>query len=129
MHVFEVLNVSTLVTGHSDCLSIFLNGGVHDFFHTAVMTQVNYFNSGRLNNPAHDVDGSIMAIEKTGCCNNSNFIFGLVWSRCLVTGQVGLVRFFCCSLGAHELELNLKNTDKKKIKLTGGRCFDWSGKS
>src|SRR5882724_11590715 len=37
IHVFEIFIMTALITSHGDRLSILLNGGIHHFFHTAVV--------------------------------------------------------------------------------------------
>ena len=73
-HVFEKLYMTTLVTGNSNCLRIFFNCGFYYFFYTTVMTQMNNFCAFTLHNSAHNINGSIMTIKKTGGSNNTNFI-------------------------------------------------------
>ena len=70
--------MAALVTGYADTLRIFFNGGVNNFLDRPVMPQVNDFNACVLQNPSHDVDGSIMAVKKRGSCNHSDIMFGLI---------------------------------------------------
>ena len=64
IHIFEIFVVSPLVGSHRNCISIFLNGGVHNFFYTSIMTQMNDLNSGCLNNSTHDINSGIMTVKK-----------------------------------------------------------------
>ena len=52
-------------------------GGVDDFRRRAVVTQVDHFHAFRLQNPAHDVDGGIMTIEKRSCRNDPEPLWGM----------------------------------------------------
>ena len=65
-HVFEELDVAALVGTDGDGLYIFLDGGGDDLLDGAVMAQVNDLGARALENPAHDVDGGVMAVEQTG---------------------------------------------------------------
>jgi hypothetical protein len=40
---------------------------------------VNDFTSGRLNNSAHDVNGSIVSVEKRRCGYNTDLVFRNIW--------------------------------------------------
>lgn len=55
-----------LVAGYTDGLGVLFNGCKDDLFGTAIMPEVNDFNTGVLEHSAHDIDRSVMAIEK-GC--------------------------------------------------------------
>ncbi len=63
VHIFKKFNVAALVTGDGNALSIFLYGAIHNFLYRAVVTQMNHFGTGRLNNSTHDIDGRIMTVE------------------------------------------------------------------
>ena len=77
-HVFEKLDVAALVGGDGNALNIFLQGGIDNFLHRAVMTEMDNFHSGGLENAAHDVDGGIVAVKERGRGNKTNFVSGLV---------------------------------------------------
>jgi len=64
MHVLEKFDVAALVRGDGHRLGIFVNGAIYNFANTTVVSKMNYFSAGSLNNSAHDVDGSIMSIEQ-----------------------------------------------------------------
>src|SRR5690625_1716985 len=81
IHIFKVFVMSSLIRCHRNCLNIFLNSRIYNFFNTSVMTKVNYFYTGSLDNTAHNVDGGIMAIKKRSSSNYSNIIFWFVWSN------------------------------------------------
>ncbi len=63
IHVFEILVVSALVGRHRNGIGIFLNGGIHHLFYTAVVPQVNHFYARGLDDAAHDVYGGIVSIK------------------------------------------------------------------
>jgi hypothetical protein len=44
------------------------------------VTKVYYFTACALNNAAHDVDGSVMPVKQTSCCDDTNLINGGVGS-------------------------------------------------
>ena len=80
MHIFKVFGMPTLVRGHGNRIGIFLDCTVHHFFHATVMTKMDHFHPGGLDNAPHDVYGCVMAVKK-GCCSyNSYFIFGFIRS-------------------------------------------------
>ena len=56
----------TLVGGNGNALHVFLNGCVDNFAHRAIVSQVDDFGTRALQDAAHDVDGSIVAIEEGG---------------------------------------------------------------
>ncbi len=75
VHIFEVLDVSALVRRHGDRLRIFLDSGVDHFFYRAVVPEVNHFAAGRLDDAAHDVDRSVVSVEKRSRRNDADIIF------------------------------------------------------
>jgi hypothetical protein len=77
-HVREVLVVAALVGRDGDAVRIFLDGSSNHIFDRAIVPQVNDFGTLRLQNPAHDVDGGIVPVEKTGGGHKSH--------RCAVQG-------------------------------------------
>ena len=76
VHVLEILVVAALVGSHRNGIDVFLDGRIHDFLHTSIVSQMNHLNSCRLDNSAHDVDGGIVAIKKGGGGHDSNFVYG-----------------------------------------------------
>ena len=70
-HVFEVLHMTALIGTHGDTVHILLEGGTDHLLHGAVVAQMDDFGACRLQDAAHDIDGSIVAIEKTGGGNES----------------------------------------------------------
>jgi len=70
--------VAALVGGDGDALGVFLNGAVDDFLGRAVVAEVDDFCAAGLHDAAHDVDGSIVAVEQTGCGDDAYFVVGLV---------------------------------------------------
>src|ERR1700681_1253800 len=68
--VFEKFHMSALVGCEGDGLYIFFDGCFGNFMYTSVMAQVNDFDTFGLQDPAHDIDSSIMPVEKRGSRNN-----------------------------------------------------------
>lgn len=93
IHVFEIFRVATLVAGHSNGLGIFLYGGIDHLFNAPVVAQVDHFTTCSLYDPAHDIDGRIMAIEEAGSGNDTHLVLGLVGHRSLVAAKVLLSVF------------------------------------
>ena len=78
VHVFEKLVVAALVAGDGDALHVFLNGGVHDFLHRAVVAEVDDFRPRRLQDAPHDVDGGVVPVEERGGGDEADFVAGVV---------------------------------------------------
>ena len=70
-HVAEVLRVAALVGADGDAIGVFLNGGTDDVRHAAVVTEVNHLGAFRLDEPTHDVDRGIVAVEQRGSGDES----------------------------------------------------------
>ena len=56
--------MSALVTGNSDALNIFFDGGINDYLSRSVVAKMNDFNAGILKNPSHDINGGIVAVKQ-----------------------------------------------------------------
>jgi len=65
-HVLEVLGVPALVGGQRDAVGVFLDGGVDHVLHRAVVAKVDHFHALRLDQPTHDVDRGVVAVEQAG---------------------------------------------------------------
>ena len=66
-HVLEVLVVAALVGADRDAVGIFLDGRAHDVGHAAVVAEVHHLGAARLQQPAHHVDGRVVAVEQRRC--------------------------------------------------------------
>ena len=78
VHVFKKFHVAALITRDGDTLSVFLDGGVHDFLYAAVVAEVDDFGAAGLQDAAHDVDGGVVAVEKRSGGHDAHFIFRMV---------------------------------------------------
>ena len=65
-HVLEVFDMTALVAGQRDGVGVFLQCGADHVLDAAVVAEVDDFGALRLDQPAHDVDGGIVAIEQAG---------------------------------------------------------------
>ena len=65
-HVLEVLDVAALVGRQRDGVGVFLQRGAHHVFHRAVVAEVDHLRALRLDDPPHDVDRRVVAIEQAG---------------------------------------------------------------
>ena len=65
-HVGEELHVSALVGTDRDALHVFLDGGVHDLAHRAVVPQMDHLGALALDNAPHHVDGRVVPVEEAG---------------------------------------------------------------
>ncbi len=70
--------MSALVRCESDRLHIFFDGRFGNFVYTSIVAEVNHFNSFGLQDPAHDIDGSVMPIEEGGRRNDAKTLFGVI---------------------------------------------------
>ena len=62
--VTEELHVSALVGRNRYGSGVLLHGRVHDLFHRAVVPEMDHLGAAGLQQPAHDVDRSIVTIEE-----------------------------------------------------------------
>ena len=62
--VGEVLDMAALVRRDGDALDVLLEGGGDDLFDAAVMAEVHDLDTLRLEQPAHDVDRRVVAVEQ-----------------------------------------------------------------
>src|SRR5262245_23894053 len=74
IHVLKVLDMAALVGSNGYALHILLDGAVHDLLYRTIMAQVNDLAAGGLNDTAHDVDSSVMTVEKGGCRYDTYFM-------------------------------------------------------
>ena len=65
-HVLEELQVSPLVGTDGDSVYVLLEGGVHDFPHRAVVTQMHHLGALALDDAAHYVDCRVVPVEEAG---------------------------------------------------------------
>ena len=78
VEVLETLQMTPLVGGDGNGLSVFLHGTVHNFGGRTVVPQVDYFGSAFLEDTAHNVDGRIVAVKKRGRGDNPDGVRGLI---------------------------------------------------
>ena len=71
-HISEELHVTTLIGSHCDGVSILLYGRLDDVQTRAVVTQMDDFNTIRLEDPPEDVDRSIVTVKQGGCGDESS---------------------------------------------------------
>ena len=64
--VAEELDVAALVGADRDALGVLLHGRPHDLVDRAVVAQVDHLGALRLEDPPHDVDGGVVAVEEAG---------------------------------------------------------------
>jgi len=84
--VFEVLDVAALVGAHRDSLDILLDRGVDDLAHGAVVPEMDHLGALRLQDPAHDVDRGVVAVEQGGRGDEANRVDGYAEFAGLVRG-------------------------------------------
>ena len=64
--VLEVLHVAALVGRHRDALDVLLQRGVDDLLHRAVVAEVDDLAALAHEDPPHDVDRGVVAVEQRG---------------------------------------------------------------
>ncbi len=77
-HVLEELDVAALVGRDRDGLGVLLDGGVDDFLDRTVVAEVDDLGALRLEDPAHDVDRRVVAVEERGGGDEADLVGGLV---------------------------------------------------
>ena len=81
-HVFEIFDVAALIGADGNALCIFLQSRSDHLIDRTVVAQMNHLSAHALKNTAHDVDGSVMAVEQTGGSHETHFMGGAVFSEC-----------------------------------------------
>ena len=66
--------MTALIRRHGDSVNVFLNSRIDHLIYTTIMTKVDHFNSGTLDDAAHDIDGGVVAIKKRGGGNDTYFM-------------------------------------------------------
>ena len=74
IHIFKILHMTALIRRHGDSVNVFLNGRIYHLIYTTIMTKVDHFNSGTLDDAPHDIDGGVVAIKKRGSGNDTYFM-------------------------------------------------------
>ena len=87
-HVLEEFNVPALIGGDRNALHVFLQSGIDDFLHRAVMPEVNHLGTGGLHNPPHDVDRRVMAVKQRGGGNEAQLVLGFVRGKLLGNSKI-----------------------------------------
>src|ERR1051325_7001914 len=68
-----------LVAGKRNSISIFLYSTIYNLLYAAIMAQMYYFGTCRLNDTAHNINGSIVSIEQGRCSHNANMVLRLIF--------------------------------------------------
>ena len=77
-HVFEIFDMATLVRRHRDAVRVFLQSGVDDFFHAAVVSEVNHLAAAGLDDAAHDVDRCVVPVKEASGRYEANLVLRFV---------------------------------------------------
>ena len=80
-HVLEELDVAALVRRDRDPVGVFLQRAVDDLLDRAVVTQVDHFAAGRLQDAAHDVDRGVVTVEQARRGDEADLVDRLVDER------------------------------------------------
>jgi hypothetical protein len=70
--------MTALIARYGHALDIFLNRRLHNLLNRSIVSKMNHFYAGVLENPAHDIYGGVMAVEKRGRCDNPYVVLGFV---------------------------------------------------
>lgn len=75
-HVLEEFDMTTLVTGDGNSMSIFLNSTIDNLCNRAIVTKMNDLGTLALHDAPHNIDGSVMAVKQRGSRYNSDLAAG-----------------------------------------------------
>jgi len=81
-NVFEEFDMAALITAHGNPLGILLDSRRHNLFDRTVVAQMDHLCPGSQQHSTNAIDGSIMAVEKTGGSHKTNLFPALVWRDC-----------------------------------------------
>ena len=70
--VLEVLDVTALIGADGDGLDVLLDGCIDDLLHRAVVPEVDHLGALRLQDPPHDVDARVVAVEQARRRHHAN---------------------------------------------------------
>ena len=70
--------MTALVGGDGDGLGVLLDGRLDDVGGGSVVAQVDHFDAGRLQDPAHDVDGGVVPVKQRGRGHDPNVMVRLI---------------------------------------------------
>jgi hypothetical protein len=87
-HVLEELDVPALVRGDGDAVRVFLQRAVDDLLDRAVVAEVDHLASAALQDPAHDVDRRVVAVEEARRGHEAHLVHGLVDERLVAGGKI-----------------------------------------
>lgn len=76
LHVGEELHMSALIGRDGDALHILFDRRFHDLRYGPVVSEMDDLGPHALQDPAHDVDGGVMAVKKTCGGDQANFVMG-----------------------------------------------------
>jgi len=79
-HVLEILDMPALVRAHRNAMNIFLDGRRNHILDRPVVTQMNDLGALGLEDAAHDVDCSIMAIKQGGRGDKAHLALGVTFN-------------------------------------------------
>ena len=66
-HVCEEFDVPALIRRDCDAVRILLDRAIDDFLDRAVVPEMNHLAARRLQDPPHDVDRCVVAVEQARC--------------------------------------------------------------
>jgi len=72
--IFKILYVPTLVRADSYTLHILLDRRSNNFVYGSIMPKVDNLYPRRLEDTSHYIDGGIVAVKQTRCCNEAQLI-------------------------------------------------------
>jgi hypothetical protein len=90
-HVLEELDMAALVRRDRDAVRIFLQRAGDDFLDRLVVPEMDDLAARRLQDPPHDVDRRVVAVEQAGGRHEADLVDRLVDQRLFGYGEVGHV--------------------------------------
>ena len=88
-HVLEVLDVAALVGADGDALRVLLKRRGDHLFDRAVVAEVDHLAAGGLQDPPHDVDRRVVAVEERRRGHEADLVLRLVGGELAADAEVG----------------------------------------
>jgi len=74
--VFKILDMPALIGANSNGIGVFLNGRLDNLLHRSIVREVYDLGAACLQNPAHNIDRRVVAVEKARCGDKAERVVG-----------------------------------------------------